>query len=385
MPPLTVARMLTLPAFAGAKLLAGRSGLDRTVRSANVMEVPDIAAWVRPHGLLLTTGYPLRAATDRLAGLVADLDDRGVAALAVKLHRYLDALPERMLAEADQRGLPLILLPDDLGFDAVMTQVFTSLTSERVPLLERSEQMQRQLVDVVLSGGGLPDVAAAVSELLAGVAIVTTSDGRVMAEAGDTGQRTALRGCPVFHPSGRFRTEVSVPGVHVLDGVPGSHAVVAITASGIDHGRLVLFDPDRALSDIDLAVLERAAAVAAICLSTEVAVSAVESKYRGDFLRDVLAGRAGDEEEVRAHATTLGWDMDRPSIVVVAALETRAGPPLSLGYRGPRELERFAAAWTTVVGGQDPAAPVVGFAAEVVALLPLVGGGDSRAAVTRRS
>jgi len=380
-PPLTVARMLGLPAFADATLLAGRDGLTRMVRSANVMEVPDIAAWARPHCLLLTTGYPLRAAPERLPGLVADLDRRGVSALAVKLHRYLDALPEQMLAEADRRGLPLILVPDDLGFDAVMTQVFTSLTSERVPLLERSEQMHTQLVDVVLAGGGVADVATGVSQLFGGVALVTTSDGRVMAEAGDPVQRQALLGSPVFHKSGRFRTEVSLPGVRTLPDLPGSHAVVAIAAGGIDHGRLVLFDADRVLSEVDLAVLERAAAVAAICLSTQTAVTAVENKYRGDFLRDVLAGRAGAAPEVRAHADTLGWDLDRPAVVVVAALETR-GAPLSRGYRGPRELERFAAAWATVVAGEDRAAPVVGFAAEVVALLP-VSDQDPRAVVDR--
>ena len=381
-PPLSVARMLSLPAFSGAAVLAGGSGLDRTVRSANVMEVPDIAAWARPGALLLTTGYPLRSAPDRLPALVADLDDRGVSALVVKLHRYLEALPAPMLAEADRRGLPLVLVPDDLGFDAVLTQVFTSLVDERVPLLERSEQVHRGLVDVVVSGGGLADVVAAVSRLFGGVAMVTTTDGRVRAEAGDGALREALRDTSVFHHSGRFRTEVSGPGVHALDAVPGSHAVVAVTGQGIDQGRLVLFHPDRALTDVDLAVLERAAAVAAICLSTEVAVTAVESKYRGDFLRDVLAGRAGDEHEVRAHAATLGWDLERPAVVVVAALETRDAPPLSRGYRGPLELERFAAAWTTVVGADDPAAPVVGFAAEVVALLP-VGDGDPPAVVAR--
>ena len=37
-----------------------RSGLDRIVQRLNVMEVPDILPWVKPHELLLTTGYPLR-------------------------------------------------------------------------------------------------------------------------------------------------------------------------------------------------------------------------------------------------------------------------------------------------------------------------------------
>jgi purine catabolism regulator len=125
------------------------------------------------------------------------------------------------------------------------------------------------------------------------------------------------------------------------------------------------------MSGSDLAVLERAATVAAISLTKEIAITAVESKYRGDFLRDVFSGRAGSRDDVLAHARALGWDMARPMVAVVAALETEQAPPMSLGYEGPLELERFGAAWLNVVARQDPSVPVVGFASEVVALLPL--------------
>ncbi len=379
--PMTVSAMLRLPALAGAQVVAGRSGVGRPVRRANVMEVPDIVPWVRPEGVLLTTGYPLREPGNDLAALVADLDDRGVSALAVKLHRYLDALPARMLAEADSRGLPLVLVPDSVGFDEVLTQVFTSVASERASLLERRDDAHRQLVDAVLAGGGLAEVVGIVGELFSGLAMVTTVDGRVLSDAGSDQQRAAVRASSVFHASGRFRTERSTPGLHEVADLPGSHAVVPVGGGRVDHGRLVVFAEDRAFTPADLTVLERAADVAAICLTKELAVTAVESKYRGDFLRDVLGGRAGAAADVLAHARTLGWDLDQPLVVVVAALETESGPRMSRGYQGPLELERFSAAWSTVVTGSHPGIPVVGFAAEVVALLPVPDGADERAVV----
>lgn len=380
---MSVARMLTLPALRGAVVVAGAAGLDRVVRRANVMEVPDIVPWVRPEGLLLTTGYPLRESTTDLAKLVADLDDRGVSALAVKLHRYLDELPATMLEEADRRGLPLVVVPDSVGFDEVLTEVFTSVVSERTSVLERRDDVQRQLVNAVLAGGGLTEVVAAVSELFGGLAMVTTADGRVLSDVGPEHQRAAVRASALFHPSGRFRTERSGPGVHVDAALSGSHAVAAITGGRIDHGRLVVFDEHRLLTEEDLAVLDRAADVAALCLTKQLAVTAVESKYQGDFLRDVLSGRAGDAEEVVAHARSLGWDLDRTLVVAVASLETEDAPPMSRGYQGPLELERFAAAWTTVVTRKDPSIPVVGFAAEVVALLPVGDGQAAREVVER--
>src|SRR6185503_20664679 len=84
---LTVSEVLTAPCLAEARVLAGASGLDRLVQRLNVMEVPDILPWVKPHELLLTTGYPVRDDPAALVRLVADLDERGLAALAIKLHR----------------------------------------------------------------------------------------------------------------------------------------------------------------------------------------------------------------------------------------------------------------------------------------------------------
>jgi len=133
-----------------------------------------------------------------------------------------------------------VVVPDEVGFDDVLTQVFTSVVSERASLLERSEEVQAQLVQIVLTGGGVAEVAASVSELFGGLAMITTADGRVICDVGDPDQRESLLASSVFHPSGRFRTELAPAGVHVADDLPGSHAVVAIRGGRIDPGRLVL-------------------------------------------------------------------------------------------------------------------------------------------------
>ncbi len=250
-------------------------------------------------------------------------------------------------------------------------------------LLERRDGVQRELVNAVLAGGDLTEVASRIRDHLGGSVLVTTVDGRVLSLVGDPDALGRLQESSLFHPSGRFLAEVSVPGLHTAADVGGSHAVVPVAGGRIDHGRLVLFHPDRQLDVEDLAVLERAADVVAICLTKQLAVTAVESKYRGDFLRDVLSGRAGEGDDVVGHARSLGWDLERPMVVVVAALETDDAPPMSHGYRGPLELERFSAAWSTVVGAHDGGAPVVGFAAEVVALLPVPEPGAERAVVEK--
>ncbi len=289
--PVTVAEVLRLPMFSDVVVVAGRSGLDRLVARANIMEVPDILPWVKPDELLLTTGYPLRDVPQGLVALVAALDDAGVSALGVKLRRYLHELPPDMLSAADQRGFPVLLLPDGIAFDELLSAVMGEVLNRQSTVLERSDVVHRALVSVALDGGGLEELVEELADREGHPTMVTTTDGRVLAEARDPTGVLGHRAGAVFDPSGRFRAERFATGRHGIDGV--TLEVVPVIAGKVDHGRLVVVREGPPLGDGDLHMLNRAATVAALVITKTLAVRAVEAKYRGDFMRDVLQDRAG--------------------------------------------------------------------------------------------
>jgi purine catabolism regulator len=365
---LPVREVLGAASLAGARVLAGASGLDRVVQRLNVMEVPDILPWVKPHELLLTTGYPLRHDPDALVDLISALDARGLAAVAVKLNRYLDALPPQMLAEADRRGFPILELPDTIGFDDVLNEVLTELLNRQAAVLARSEQVHRALVSVVLEGGGLTDLAVELARILGGPIIVTTPDGRVVARAGDQAELDRLARSECFDATGRFRAERKPRG-------PGTYAVVSVVAGRVDHGQIVAFS-QAPLTDADVHSLERAATVAALAITKQLAVSAVEGKYRADFLRDLVTGRLEDVAAAVGYARSFGWELERPAVALVAELDPQAhtAPVLERELRPVHE--RFAAAWQTAVRTRDARAAVVNFNNEVVCLLGVPVDGD---------
>ncbi|MEU6035071.1 PucR family transcriptional regulator ligand-binding domain-containing protein [Actinomadura sp. NPDC047616] len=391
---LPVGEVLGVSTLAGARLIGGRSGLDRVVQRLNVMEVPDVLAWVKPNELLLTTGYPLRNTPQSLDNLVADLDERGLAALAIKLGRYLDSLPAEMIAQADRRGFPLILLPNDVGFDDILNQVLTDILNRQAAVLARTEEVHRALVQIVLCGGGLQEVVDEVATLLDVAVVVLDGDQRVLAGSGPDEHIQAMRAFDVL--SGR-------PGVCVNG--EGDHLVVPVVAGGFDHGRIIAYSPAGTLREADLGILERAATVAALVVTKQQAVAAVESKYRADYLRDILSGRAGEDDRVIAHCAGFGWDLDRPVMVVVAELDGRtrpadgqngqsaqslqngqsgqngqAGEVARGGGRGADERvaqERLAAAWSTAVRRHDRGAAVASFAHEVVAVIGMADGDEA--------
>ncbi len=361
---ISVAEVLAKPAMAGAAVLAGAAGLNRMVRYVNIMEVPDVLPWTKADELLLTTGYPLRSTPDALEDFVAQLDERGLAGIAIKLGRYIEELPAAMLESADRLGFPVLQVPDGVGFDEILNQILSDVLGRQAALLVRGEQAHSELLQVVLHGGGLLEVAQALPRQLAG-----DEAGVTVLHIDRTGRTTAAAGAPVpdqatvlFDADGLLRTTAYGHGVHTAGSL--SVLVAAVAAEG-DHGWLVALRPELPWDGQDLIALERGATVAALVVTRELAVQAVERKYRGDFLRDVLVGRVTAAAAV-AGARGFDWDMTGPMVVVVAA------PPELPPSEGPahrRRAEQLAASWASWVRRWDPLAAAAAFAAEAVAVL----------------
>ncbi|MBP2705681.1 PucR family transcriptional regulator ligand-binding domain-containing protein [Microbispora sp. RL4-1S] len=349
----SVGEVLGVSTLADARLIAGKSGLDRIVQRLNVMEVPDILAWVKPNELLLTTGYPLRNTPQSLDRLVADLDERGLAALAIKLGRYLDELPGEMVEQADRLGFPLILLPNDVGFDDILNQVLTDILNRQAAILARTEEAHRALVQIILAGGGIREVTAEVAGLLKVAVATVDASGRTLATAGEPEQVAMLREA---HAS----EGATPPGsVTPWTGAEGHYVAVPVVAGGHHHGRIVAFGARTPLDPSDVGILERAATVAALVITRQEAVTAVESKYRADFLRDLLTGRGGPRVAERARA--FGWDLERPVSVLVAEIDP--------DVEERTVQDRMLAAWHAAVRRHDPRGAVAGFSHEVVAVV----------------
>jgi PucR family transcriptional regulator, purine catabolism regulatory protein len=260
-------------------------------------------------------------------------------------------------------------LPSD---PTARARALEQVVERQAALLEREDEVHRVLVRVVLAGGSLLELCTAVAGFFGGAAVVTTTDGRVLAMAGDDEEVERVRALGCFDRTGRLLVESEPVGARDAAGRRGedTRAFVKIVAGASDHGLLGAFSPTAPLTPTDVHMLERAATVAALAITKEQAVAAVEGKYRAEFLRDALAGRAGEPADAVSHAASLGWDLARPVVVVVA--ETDENDEQTT--RSPEEVralqERFVRAWVQAVRARDASVPVAGFSQEVVALLP---------------
>ncbi len=125
----------SLHALQGTVVLAGKAYLDNIINHVNVMEVPDIENWVQANEFLMTTGYMYKDSPRQFADLIPKLKERGVAALGIKTKRFLDSIPDSIIACAEENGLPLLLLPEQTAFSLVIRECM-----EEILLNEKGRQ-----------------------------------------------------------------------------------------------------------------------------------------------------------------------------------------------------------------------------------------------------
>lgn len=256
--------------------------------------------------------------------------------------------------------------------------------------LAKVDALHTGLTQIVLEGGNLDGIAAEVARVLGVGVAFTSSDGRERASALPEDLRSALASHGLVDPTGRLRVERMEGDGVAVDA--GEARCLRVAAGGTDLARLVCLRAGEPLSSDDVHALERAAAVAALLITREEAVTAVENKYQGDFLRDLLmrraTGLANDQAYVAEHAATFGWDLERPVVVVAAELDPTAEEEPVAGTQRRQWQERFSAAWRQVSATLGAGIPSVDFSSEVVTLLPLTEGDDEPVAghgVVRRA
>ncbi|MFB9776006.1 PucR family transcriptional regulator [Brevibacterium otitidis] len=374
----TVRDVLGLPSLTGTRVLAGTEGLERIVSRVNVMEVPDILPWVRAQELLITTGYPLQDSQIDFCDLVRQFAERDLAGVGVKSGRYLDEIPREVLSTADEVGLPVLLLPDGAGFDEIIHEVLGTVLARREQDLQQAEEVLHELVTIVVTGGELDEVCSRIASHVNGTIVVTTMDGRVTEAAGQL-PLTRLQQLSCFDVSGRFHVEQTPVGE--VQRTSGLYSLaVRIRGGARDLGRLVLFT-DHPMSPSQQHVVDQASAAAALVLTKMHAVSAVESKYKADFVHDVLRGRIVSADRILSHATSLGWDLDRELVVVVAEYDDPGEPVETMEKQSLQE--RFARAWTSAVGQDDAEAVVVGAGDEVTVIAGVASGEAAERTIAR--
>ncbi|WP_026425860.1 helix-turn-helix domain-containing protein [Actinokineospora inagensis] len=171
--------------------------------------------------------------------------------------------------------------------------------------MRRAEEAHDKLTDLVLRGGDLPEVAAAVAEVLHGGIVVFDESGTELARVGN--QQVYLDGKSVA------TARVTGRAVSTPDGW-----VCAVQAGQEVLGSLMLTGQPE-LADADRRLFERAGVVTALLLMLRRSVVQAEDEVRGELLSDLLTAPGRNPAALLARGQRLGVDLAAPYAVLVIA------------------------------------------------------------------
>jgi PucR family transcriptional regulator, purine catabolism regulatory protein len=298
--------------------------MTRPVRRARLASTTEHLRQVASAELVVTNATTLFEADEDWERLLAHFDTAKIAGLAVHLENK-DELPAALLAIANRLSLPVITFPAGISLSDATTVVLDALLDAQEEGLQRVLDIHQRFTRIVVAGGGVPEIARTLHELLKlPVAVVDTEGTMVVAVPSDTADRLDVADSTHRHP---------------------------ITAGDHNYGEIVAFGGGL-LDEHGEVAMQRAAMGIAVRQAQATAVAEAQERFASISLEELIAGHAGDAAEVAERAISFGWDLTRPRAVLLASVDPpqeRTMPPgvlETIAASARATLGREAIVWT---------------------------------------
>jgi purine catabolism regulator len=332
----------------GTQILYGMEHLSRPVSWAcSLRPSPPAFPKLTGNELALVDMEDLRQLDGRmrLERVIRSLHQTQVSALAIN-----GQVSEPALEAARERSMPLFSLPMGESLVQVERSVIRLIVDREGYIASRTADLQRELTQIELDGGGLEAIAQRLYHFVQQPVIFLREDGQVAAVAG-LDELTASR---------RDRLLVNLPNLTVLrswlatksaqvlntlaDLLPlngertgYAQAVIApIIAGERVQGYCMLLRTDaqqsNTLGTVEAMAAVQGAATAALEWSRLNAVGVVEERMRAAFLDELLATEVADEQAWIQRAITLGYDLNEPHAAILIEVNQIADWPAPLRH-----------------------------------------------------
>ena len=338
---------LALPAQ--TQLLVSAEYLNRTVSWACSLR-PSPPAFPKLDGneLALIDMEDLRRLDPkmRLDRVIRSLQSARVSAVAV-LGGELDELA---IAAARDSHIVLFQLPSSASLTQVERAVIRLIVDRAGYIAQRSADLQRELSQAALNGGGLQKIAVRLQRFAQQPVVLLGEDGHVTAVAGlehlqpeqmrsvldGLPNLTALRSWTAIQSPALLASTVGMLASEATAGAsPYRQTVIApVCASDGVHGYCLLL---RASSQggAEVSAVEEVAAIqgasaAALEWAKQNAVGLAEERMRATFLDELLAADVADEQAWVQRGATLHYDLTHPHAAMLVEVSQVPGWPAPL-------------------------------------------------------
>ncbi len=332
---MTVREAMGLEPLKTSKVIAGSEGLDRIIVRLNIMADHEGIDWVSEGELLITTSLALKAKPDLSNDLIGNLHNKNLAALALKAGGLDMPISQELIDAADKYNFPLIELDPNVPFAYITDNLSSHIFNKQTALIIRMENIHNNLMNVVLSGGGLQDIAAMLYETIGNPIVIW--DNIFGGCVGDDGSPdSSLLNSNLFsivHNEDRTKN-LSQNGIKKLtsyaDNINGrivKRILFPVMVSENIYGYVFLWEMLKPIGTIDYRTLETASAVIALEIIKRMSVYQVESRYKMEFLENLLSRDTTMQNLAFERGSFFDWSEKDGHTVMIVSIESREKIP----------------------------------------------------------
>lgn len=315
-----VSDMLKLPSLKDAVVLSGEQYLHKAVKGSTIMEAPDITDWLKGGELVLTSLYPIIPFSEEAQRkVIAKLAQKGVSALVIKTHRFVDEIPKHIIDEGEKNKLPIIQIPKEVPYVDIMYPVMEEILDTQVKKLQYYKEIHDQFTALSLANESEIKIIETLECLIGNpvalfdrnfYCLATTQPDLVhfqIVEKNFTIEKTEQMKFPHYRQMVRYQGD---------DGKIGHQIVVPIESINQIKTYLLIGEMNKPLHELDFIAIENAANALSLELVKKFAIAEVNKRFKNDLLEQIIEGKI-PPHNLFHDANLIGWDLEGSFTVIL--------------------------------------------------------------------
>lgn len=314
---ISVKNALQLPIMEKTNLLAGKSGINNSIKWVTVVEILEDIERLQKGEFLITTGFDLIEDNERMEVFHNLLKSKLLSGVAIYTSFYMESIPRSFIDLANENDLPLIDIPIDINFSSITKAILEQIVNKQMHLLEQSENIHSELTNLILNDQSLTEVTERLAQLTASKIMIYNEYYDVMYWNNFYQDDTSVN----VHKTVITMDEVQIDiSEHLLTSMQNESkatvkrngyifTIYPIIAKQSCFGWIVMTKQKKQWQELDDIAIERATTIYAMEFLKKIAIEETQLRIQSNLLEDIFSRNYVNERIILDQALKLNYDI----------------------------------------------------------------------------
>lgn len=162
----TLKQLLDLPRFSDLEILSAHKNLERKVESVEITETPDVANFIPKNAIVLTTAMIYKDDQSKMKHLLDTLVSKDVAALGIKVGRFIDDIDQDVVDYASKVDVPIVKVPSSQPLGRLLYQMLSYIWDAKTEQLTYALDIQKRFSGLLMHDVNLSRFIAELGKII---------------------------------------------------------------------------------------------------------------------------------------------------------------------------------------------------------------------------